>query len=218
MNQDDKKTTVPSVTHVKNKIPGLAGISTKLISLLAVVGLLAVWAISGYNGLVGSREAVNNKWSSVQSDYQRRSDLIPNLVSTVQGAAAQEKDVLEGVVKARASATSITVNAANAEDLAKYQAAQGQISQALGRLLAVTENYPELKSLEAFRDLQSQLEGTENRIAVSRKDFSTAASSYNTKRAKFPTVVLANLFGFDNRPYFDAEPAAQNAPKVDFNK
>ena len=217
MNQDQNKPAA-TVSSVKNKIPGLSGMSNKVIGIVAVVGLLAIWTISGYNGLVSSRENVNKQWSAVQSDYQRRSDLVPNLVNTVKGAAAQESTVLEAVTNARASATSIKVDAANAEDLAKYQAAQGQLSQALGRLLAVTENYPELKSLEAFQNLQSQLEGTENRIAVSRKDYGTAATSYNTKRSKFPTVVIANLFGFKERPYIQADAAAQTAPTVDFTK
>ncbi len=185
------------------------------------VGVLAISALLlglSYNGLVGSRENVNNALSNLQSQYQRRADLIPNLVNTVKGAADFEQSTLTQVTEARARATSIKIDAADAtpEQIQQYQQAQGEISTALGRLLAVTENYPTLRATEAFRDLQSQLEGTENRITVARNDFNSVARGYNTKVQTFPTNVVAGLFGFDKRPYFEADPDTGRAPTVDF--
>ncbi|MFN7161272.1 MAG: LemA family protein [Candidatus Gracilibacteria bacterium] len=185
--------------------------------IAAVVLLIGAYLVSGYNGLIGLREEVNTSWSKVQSDYQRRSDLIPNLVQTVKGAAGFEQQTLERVIQARASATQITVNPDNAGDIAKFQQAQGELSSALSRLLVVSEQYPQLQAVQGFRDLQVQLEGTENRISVARKDYGDVVKVYNQKRNSFPTIILAGLFGFPERAYFEADSSAQTAPSVDFS-
>lgn len=185
-----------------------------------VVGVIVVLALvvgGMYNGLVSSRESVNTAWSNVQSQYQRRSDLIPNLVNTVKGASDFEKDTLTQVTEARAKATSITVDANNPEDIQRFQEAQGEVSSALSRLLAVAENYPQLKATEAYRDLQVQLEGTENRIAVARNDFNEVARGYNTKVQTFPTALVAGMMGFHTRPYFEADKGTETAPTVNFD-
>lgn len=184
----------------------------------AVILLVVVAVVGGYNGLVGKREATDQAFSNIQSQYQRRADLVPNLVKTVQGAADFEKSTITDVTNARAKATSVTIDPSKAtpEQLRQYQDAQGELSQALGRLLAVTENYPQLKATEAFRDLQSQLEGTENRIAVARNDYNTVARTYNTSIQTFPTNITAGLFGFDKKAYFEADKGAEKAPQVDF--
>src|ERR1041385_1571663 len=181
-----------------------------------VVALLVIYLISLYNGLVNMREGVNSAWANVQSQYQRRSDLVPNLVSTVQGAADFEKSTITAVIDARARATSIQVdpNKLTPEKLAEFQQAQGALSTAIGRLLAVAENYPQLKSVDAFRDLQAQLEGTENRINEARRQFNEAAQAYNAGLQRFPRVIFARLFGFQPRGYFQSEPGAEKAPKV----
>ncbi len=186
-----------------------------IAAVLLVTGIVLV---GSYNGLVQERESVKNSINTVQSQYQRRADLVPNLVSTVQGAANFEQDTLTQVVEARAKATQITIDPANTspEQLQQFQSAQGELSQALGRLLAVAENYPELKATEAFRDLSAQLEGTENRIQVARADYGTAVQSYNTRIQRFPTNVTAALFGFEQYPYFAADTGADQAPTVDF--
>lgn len=184
-----------------------------------IIGAVLVIALvlgGAYNGLVASREAVNTAWSKVESQYQRRSDLIPNLVNTVKGAANFEQETLSKVVEARAKATQIKVDANNPDDIARFQQAQGEVSSALSRLLAVSENYPQLRATDNFKDLQVQLEGTENRITVARNDFNDTAKSYNTKVKSFPTNIFAGLFGFKERPYFAAEAGADKAPKVDF--
>lgn len=184
-----------------------------------IIGAVLVIALvlgGAYNGLVASREAVNTAWSKVESQYQRRSDLIPNLVNTVKGAANFEQETLSKVVEARAKATQIKVDANNPDDIARFQQAQSEVSSALSRLLAVSENYPQLKATDNFKDLQVQLEGTENRITVARNDFNDTAKSYNTKVKSFPTNIFAGLFGFKERPYFAAEAGADKAPKVDF--
>lgn len=184
-----------------------------------IIGAVLVIALvlgGAYNGLVASREAVNTAWSKVESQYQRRSDLIPNLVNTVKGAANFEQETLSKVVEARAKATQIKVDANNPDDIARFQQAQGEVSSALSRLLAVSENYPQLKATDNFKDLQVQLEGTENRITVARNDFNDTAKSYNTKVKSFPTNIFTGLFGFKERPYFAAEAGADKAPKVDF--
>lgn len=188
------------------------------IILIAVVAVVAIWAVMGYNSLVGLQEGVENKWSNVETQYQRRADLIPNLVSTVKGYAAHEKETLEGVIAARSKATQITVNADDLtpEKLAEYQKAQGQVTSALGKLLALTENYPDLKANQQFLELQAQLEGTENRITVARKEFNDTAKEYNTAIRRFPKNLLAGMFGFDRRPYFEAQEGADVAPKVEF--
>ena len=188
--------------------------------IIAVVVLIAAIFIGGYNGLVGQRENVNKSFANLNSQYQRRADLVPNLVSTVKGAANFEQETLTEVTEARAKATSITIDPSTAtpEQLAQYQQSQGELSQALGRLLAVTENYPELKAVQGFQDLQVQLEGTENRISVARNDFNGVASTYNARIQTFPTNITAGIFGFDKFTYFEADDGAENAPEVDFTE
>lgn len=191
-----------------------------IIGGLAALVVVIMMLIGGtYNGLVSGREDVRKSLANIESQYQRRADLIPNLVSTVKGAANFEQETLNQVVEARANATKITIDPSNAtpEQLQQYQAAQGELSQALGRLLAVTENYPELKATEAFRDLQVQLEGTENRIAVARNDFNAVANTFNTTVQRFPSNIVAGMFGFTTFSYFEAEQGSENAPAVDFN-
>ena len=189
-----------------------------IIIIVAVVAVIAVWAISGYNSLVGMDENVSNQWANVETQYQRRADLIPNLVNTVKGYAAHEKETLEGVIAARSQATQIKVDPTDLtpEKLAEYQKAQGQLATALGKLLAITENYPDLKANQNFLELQAQLEGTENRINVARKNFNDAAKTYNTTIRRFPKNILAGMFGFDKRAYFEAAEGAEQAPQVQF--
>ena len=188
------------------------------IILIAVVAIAAIWGISAYNGLVKMDESVNTAWSNVENQYQRRADLIPNLVNTVKGYAAHEKETLEAVMAARSKATQMTVDADNLtpEKLQEYQKAQGEIGAALGRLLAITENYPDLKANQNFMELQAQLEGTENRISVERRNFNEVARTYNTSIRTFPKNILAGMFGFDKRPYFEAEEGANKASEVKF--
>lgn len=195
--------------------------STRNIVLIVIAVLVLFVGFSGcngYNGLVKQDEVVNNAWANVQSDYQRRADLIPNLVNTVKGEANFEQTTLQNVIAARASATQIKVDAKDLtpEKLQEYQAAQGQLSQALGRLLMVTENYPNLRANDAFRGLQAQLEGTENRIKVSRNDFNAAVKDYNVKVRSFPMNIFAGMFGFKAKEGFKAEAGAEKAPEVKF--
>ncbi|MBY0245614.1 MAG: LemA family protein [Sphingobacteriaceae bacterium] len=189
-----------------------------LFGILGVVVLIALLSGCGYNGLVKLDENVKSKWGAVQTQYQRRSDLIPNLVSTVKGAAKFEQGTLTAVVEARAKATQMTLKADDLSpaNIQKFQAAQGQLSQALGKLLSITENYPELRATQQFSDLSAQLEGTENRIAVARKDYVDAVQEYNVKMRSFPTNLTAAMFGFSIKGTFEAEPEAKNAPKVEF--
>ena len=184
----------------------------------AVVLIILFWGVSGYNGLVGQDEAVDNKWANVETQYQRRSDLIPNLVSTVKGYAKHESETLEAVMAARSQATQVKIDPSNCtpQQLAQYQKAQGDVTTALGKLLANTENYPDLKANQNFLELQSQLEGTENRINVARKDFNDAAKEYNVDIRRFPKSILAGMFGFEKKNYFEAEAGAEKAPKVEF--
>ena len=184
----------------------------------AVVLIILFWGVSGYNGLVGQDEAVDNKWANVETQYQRRSDLIPNLVSTVKGYAKHESETLEAVMAARSQATQVKIDPSNCtpQQLAQYQKAQGAVTTALGKLLAITENYPDLKANQNFLELQSQLEGTENRINVARKDFNDAAKEYNVAIRRFPKSILAGMFGFEKKNYFEAEAGAEKAPKVEF--
>ncbi|WP_300814661.1 LemA family protein [uncultured Bacteroides sp.] len=188
------------------------------IIIVAIVAIIAIWAVSGYNSLVNMDENVSNQWANVETQYQRRADLIPNLVNTVKGYAAHEKETLEGVIAARSQATQIKVDPTDLtpEKLAEYQKAQGQLATALGRLLAITENYPDLKANQNFLELQAQLEGTENRINVARKNFNDAAKAYNTAIRRFPKNMLAGMFGFDKRAYFEAAEGAEQAPQVQF--
>lgn len=189
---------------------------------LLVIGVLILIMVGGtlttYNGLIAKDEAVATAWGNIQSQYQRRADLIPNLVSTVKGYAKHESETLENVMAARAKATQITVNADNLtpEKLKQYQAAQGELSQALGRLMAVSENYPNLKANENFSELQAQLEGTENRINESRQIYNSAVQTYNVSVRRFPANIVAGMFGFDKKNQFEAEAEAEKAPKVEF--
>lgn len=185
-----------------------------LVALVAMTGLTSC----NYNSLVEKQQSVDQSWAEVENQYQRRSDLIPNLVNTVKGYATHEEATLTKVTEARAKATSITIDPANfnEETLAKYQEAQGELSSALKSLLAVTEAYPDLKANENFMNLQAQLEGTENRVAVARKRYTEAVMDYNTSIKKFPTVIYAGWFGFDAKPQFKAEAGAERAPEVKF--
>jgi LemA protein len=189
-----------------------------LIIIIAVIVILGGCGVSKYNSIVGKDEAVKTSWGTVQSQYQRRTDLIPNLVATVKGAANFEQATLTGVIEARAKATAITINPENLtpEKIQQFQAAQGQLSTALGRLLAVSESYPTLQANQNFRDLQAQIEGTENRIAVARKDFNETARVYNSAIRTFPNNIVAGFGGFQQKPYFEAQAGAENAPKVQF--
>ncbi len=188
------------------------------IIILVVIVLAAIWGISGYNSLVSMDENVSNQWANVETQYQRRADLIPNLVNTVKGYATHEQQTLQGVIEARSKATRIKVDPADLtpEKLAEYQAAQGAVTSALGKLLAITENYPDLKANQNFLELQAQLEGTENRINVARTNFNNVAKEYNTAIRRFPKSILASLFGFDKRAYFEAAAGAEVAPTVQF--
>ncbi len=195
----------------------------KAVGCLAIVAIVAVigifWGVSQYNGLVQSQESVNAAWSQVENVYQRRMDLIPNLVATVKGVANFEKETYIAVAEARSKAGQITISKDvlnDPETFRKFEQSQGQLSSALSRLLAVAENYPQLKANQNFLELQSQLEGTENRIAVERRKFNEVAQAYNTKVRTFPASFIAKMFGFQQRPYFQAAPEAQTAPKVEF--
>ena len=176
------------------------------------------WVKNVYNKLVSADENAQSMWSQVENVYQRRADLIPNLVATVKGYAAHESETLESVVAARAKATQVTVDPTNltSESVAKFNEAQGELSTALGRLLLIQENYPDLKANENFRDLQAQLEGTENRIATERMKFNQAVKDYNTTIRRFPANIIASAFGFEKKGYFEAQAGAETAPKVEF--
>lgn len=186
-------------------------------ALFAIV-IAASFTSCSYNSIVEADENINAQWAKVENQYQRRADLVPNLVNTVKGYASHESETLEAVVAARAKATQITVDPANLteENLQKYQEAQGELSSALGKLLAITENYPDLKANQNFLELQAQLEGTENRIATERSRYTDAVNAYNQKIRKFPALITAKLFGFDPKPQFKAEESAAQAPVVEF--
>lgn len=183
-----------------------------------IVVIIIFWGIGGYNGMVSLDEGVQNKWADVETQYQRRADLIPNLVNTVKGYAAHESQTLENVVKARSEASSVKVDPQNItpEKLAEYQKAQLGVSSALGRLMVIVEKYPDLKANQNFLELQSQLEGTENRINTARRDFNEAAKGFNTEIRRFPKNILAGMFGFEKKAYFEAEKGAEKAPEVQF--
>jgi len=190
-----------------------------LVLIGTIVVLLGMWLVFTYNSLVSSQEAVNSAWAQVQNVYQRRADLVPNLVETVKGAANFEKSTLTAVVDARSRVGSFTVDKSilnDPEQFKRFQKAQGELGQALSRLMAVVENYPQIKATENFRSLQDQLEGTENRIAVARRDFNDAAQSYNTAIRRMPASIVAGYGHFQPRPYFEAEATAQKAPQVKF--
>lgn len=196
-------------------------LSKGIIVTLVIVGVLVIiflWGMGGYNKMVSQEEGVTSAWSQVENVYQRRADLIPNLVATVKGYAAHEQETLEGVVNARAKATQTTIDPANMtpEAMAQFQAAQGELSTALGKLMVVVERYPDLKANQNFLELQAQLEGTENRITVERQKFNDAAKSFNTLIRKFPKNIIAGMFGFERKEYFEAKEGAEEAPKVEF--
>lgn len=188
------------------------------IGLIAAVVIIGGWVMSSYNGMVSEQEKATTAVANVQSAYQRRADLIPNLVEVVKGYASHEKGTFEAVVNARAKATQITLDPSNLtpEKLKEFQQAQGELSSALGRLLAVQENYPELKANENFRDLQVQLEGTENRINEARNTFNKVVQNYNIYIRKFPKNIIAGIFGFQKMDKFEADAGAENAPKIKF--
>ena len=190
-----------------------------LAVLVLVLGFVGCGATSSYNSLVQSDEQVQEAWSNLQAAYQRRADLIPNLVETVKGAADFEQETLTAVTEARAKATSIQVDAGdldNPQKLQQFQQAQSALGKSLGRLLAVSENYPKLQATQRFSDLQAQLEGTENRITVARRDYNNTVRQYNTQVRSFPTVIFAGLMGFEPKTPFEAETGADQAPDVDF--
>ena len=195
--------------------------SKKTLTWIVVLGVLAIviiWGVGRYNAIITAEENVNTAWSQVENQYQRRADLIPNLVETVKGYAAHESATLEDVIAARAKATQVVVDPTNAtaEQIAAFQAAQGELSQALGRLMAISENYPDLKASQNFAALQSQLEGTENRITVARNNFNEMARQFNTMIRRFPTNLSANAMNAEKRPYFEANDGADKAPQVQF--
>ena len=192
--------------------------SLPLLIILGLVVILLFWGCGSYNGLVQQDETVKNSWNKVQSDYQRRADLIPNLVRTVQGEANFERGTLNDVINARARATSTQISPDNLtpENIERFQQAQSQLSGSLSRLLVTVEQYPTLRANDAFRELQRELAGTENRIKVSRNDFNDAVQTYNTKVRTFPTTIFAGMMGFSPRAGFQADAGSQNAPRVDF--
>ena len=186
--------------------------------ILAVVAVVAVWAIGAYNGLVSSDEKVSEAWANVETAYQRRADLIPNLVNTVKGYASHEQSTLQAVTDARTKATSITIDPSTAtpDQMQQWMAAQEEVGSALGRLIAISEAYPDLKANQNFLELQAQLEGTENRISTERKKYNEIVKEYNVKTRKFPTNLLAGMFGFDQKTMFEAQEGAEVAPTVQF--
>ena len=188
------------------------------MTILIIIAVVVVIFIAIYNSLVRKRNETENAFAAIDVMLKKRYDLIPNLVNTVKGYATHEKETLEGVVAARSQATQIKVDAADLtpEKLAQYQKAQGAVTSALGKLLAITENYPDLKANQNFLELQAQLEGTENRINVARKNFNDAAQAYNTNIRRFPKNIFAGMFGFDKKAYFEAEEGSEKAPKVEF--
>ncbi|WP_462135577.1 LemA family protein [Porphyromonas endodontalis] len=196
----------------KNKKPLI------LIGIVALIILIGGWLMSGYNDMVKLDENVNREWSQVENQYQRRLDLIPNLVNVVKGYASHEKETLEGVIEARAKATQTTIDPSNMteEQLANFQKSQDGLSGALNRLMVVVEKYPDLKATDNFKQLQAQLEGTENRITLARKDYNDAATIYNKEVRRFPNNMLAGIFGFSVRPQFKAQEGAESAPTVQF--
>ena len=189
-----------------------------LLIVLVVAAAIAIYCVKVYNGLASEQQGVEAAWSNVETQYQRRADLIPNLVSTVKGYATHEQQTLEDVVAARAAATSITLDGSNMTpaQFEEYVEAQNKVTSALGRLIAVAENYPDLKANTSFLELQSQLEGTENRIAVARREYNDIVKQYNTRVVTFPRNIIASMFGFSQKEYFAAAEGASEAPKVEF--
>lgn len=191
----------------------------KFLIIIGVLALILFYGISVNNSLISAEEEVNSAWAQVENQYQRRADLIPNLVNTVQGAADFESETLQDVIEARSRATGVNIDANDLNDpeaFQQFQEAQGQLSGALSRLLVTVERYPELKANQNFRDLQAQLEGTENRISTERMRFNEAAQAFNTKIRRFPTSLIASVIGFEQKEYFQADQGAEEAPEVDF--
>jgi LemA protein len=191
------------------------------IGVLAVIAVMVMSMVGRYNNIVGLEEGIDSQWGQVENQYQRRADLIPNLVNTVKGYASHEQETLQGVIEARARATQMTAEITpetlnDPQMLQRFDAAQQGLSSALARLMVVVERYPDLKANQNFLDLQNQLEGTENRIATERMRFNEAVQGYNSTIRRFPTNILAGMFGFDRRAYFEAPPEAEEAPTVDF--
>jgi len=185
------------------------------VGIVVLLGLfLIMWFVGSYNSLIITREDVNTQWANVETQYQRRADLIPNLVETVAAFAAQEEEVFLGVTEARSRVGQVTPSPTDANSLAEYQSAQSELGSAISRLLLVVENYPQLKSDQNFLALQDQLEGTENRIAVARRDYNTAVRTYNIMTQRIPTVIIANMFGFDKAAFFDADEGTADVPTV----
>lgn len=189
-----------------------------IVIFVAVIVLAALWLASGYNNMVAAQEEVTTRWSNVESQYQRRADLIPNLVNTVKGYAEHESTTLEAVVAARNNASSIKIDPSDMtpEQFAEYQKAQNEVGSAIGRLLAIAESYPDLKANQNFLELQEQLEGTENRIQYARREYNEGVQVYNTMVRRFPNNIIANLFGFDKMSKFEAAEGADVAPTVQF--
>ncbi len=189
-----------------------------IIVIIGIIAIIAIWVISAYNGLVKKDEACSQQWSKVESQYQRRLDLIPNLVNTVKGYASHEKQTLTDVVNARniAATNKVDPNDLTQESLDKFQQSQAALKSSLDRLMVVVERYPDLKANQNFLELQSQLEGTENRIAVERQKFADIINAFNSKLRRFPTNIIAGMFGFERKAYFSADKGAENAPKVEF--
>jgi LemA protein len=190
-----------------------------LIVVLGVILIMIMWGTRIYNNLVTKEETVSKQWANVENVYQRRSDLIPNLVATVKGVANFEQSTLTAVIEARAKATSVQINPKNLDEasLQKFQQAQDGLGSALGRLMVVVEKYPELKATQNFSELQTQIESSENRITVERRNFNEVAQAYNAYRRQFPAAMFAGMFGFQTKAYFQAQAGAENAPKVDFS-
>lgn len=188
-----------------------------VVVALVALGIIS-WGVRTYNNMVSLQEGVTSQWGNVETQYQRRADLIPNFVNTVKGAAEFEQETLTRVIEARAKATQVTIDPANmtAEDMQQFQAAQGEVSSALSRLMVVVEQYPDIKATQNFRDLQVELEGTENRISVERRKFNDVAREFNTYIRRFPANMLAGVFNFTARPYFESMEGAERAPEVTF--
>lgn len=186
--------------------------------IIALLGLAVLWGVRSYNNFVDLEEGIDGTWGNVENQYQRRNDLIPNLVNTVKGYADFEQETLTQVIEARAKATQTTIDPSNMtqEQLQQFQASQGEVSSALSRLLVTVERYPDLKANQNFLELQAQLEGAENRIAVARNNFNDEAKNYNAKTRKFPGTIIASIFGFDRKPYFESVEGAETAPTVEF--
>ena len=188
-----------------------------LIVLLAVILVLGGCGCNSYNGLVKGDQAVQNAWSNVETNYQRRTDLYNSVVKTIQGSANFEKSTLQAVIEARARASSVQVNVNDSNSLAQYQAAQGQLQSAFGRLLAVAEAYPQLQTTQAFRDFQTQIEGTENRINIARRDYNGEVNKYNLQVRTFPNTIFAGMFGFHSKAYYKADVGSEKAPDINFD-